>query len=349
MRISEERLASEARATQFRPDMLEKVIQLIGLLNGLRGHPFLGGRIALKGGTALNLFVFNVPRLSVDVDLNYIGAVDRETMLAERPDFERAIQDVCAREGLTVRRMPHEHGGGKWRLRYGSATGQEGGLELDVNFMLRVPLWPTTVLDSQPVGSYQARQVPVCEIHELLAGKLAALLARRQARDLFDVHRALRLPDLDVERLRVAFVVYGAMQRRDWRTVSIGDVSFAPRDLEDELLPVLRTGDWPTGRDLEAHGARLVEECREALGAVLPLADRERRFLDLLLDEGVVDPGVITADAGLQEQIRLHPMLAWKALNVREYVQRARGEPESEPADRQRSSSASLGQTAAHG
>ncbi len=68
-------------------ETLEKVIRLLGLLNALRSHPFLKGRIALKGGTALNLFVFDVPRLSVDIDLNYIGARDRDTMLAERPRF----------------------------------------------------------------------------------------------------------------------------------------------------------------------------------------------------------------------------------------------------------------------
>ena len=85
MKISPERLAAEAEATGFRPDVLEKVAQLLTLLNALRSHPFLGGKLALKGGTALNLFIFNVPRLSVDIDLNYIGTENRDGMLAERP------------------------------------------------------------------------------------------------------------------------------------------------------------------------------------------------------------------------------------------------------------------------
>lgn len=71
------------------------------------------GKLALKGGTALNLFVFDVPRLSVDIDLNYVGAADRENMLAERPKIEQAVHAVFARQGLTVRRMPTEHAGGK--------------------------------------------------------------------------------------------------------------------------------------------------------------------------------------------------------------------------------------------
>ena len=74
MRISPQKLSAEAESTGFRPDLLEKVAHLLGLLNAMQSHPFLKGKLALKGGTALNLFVFNVPRLSVDIDLNYVGA-----------------------------------------------------------------------------------------------------------------------------------------------------------------------------------------------------------------------------------------------------------------------------------
>jgi predicted nucleotidyltransferase component of viral defense system len=67
-------LQREAEATGFRAEALEKVLWLLDLLEGFRSHPFLKSRMALKGGTALNLFVFEVPRLSVDIDLNYTGA-----------------------------------------------------------------------------------------------------------------------------------------------------------------------------------------------------------------------------------------------------------------------------------
>jgi len=113
LKISPERLVAEAEATGFRPEVLEKAAQLLGLLNALQSHPFLREKLVLKGGTALNLFVFDVPRLSVDIDLNYVGAEDREGMLAERPKVEQATQAVFAREGFSVRRMPEEHAGAK--------------------------------------------------------------------------------------------------------------------------------------------------------------------------------------------------------------------------------------------
>lgn len=119
--------------------MLGKVGLLLQLLDAVRSHPFLKDKLVLKGGTALNLFIFDVPRLSIDIDLNYVGAVEREVMLAERPKVEEALQAVFSREGFTVRRMPAEHAGGKWQLRYPSAGGQGGNLEVDVNFMFRIP------------------------------------------------------------------------------------------------------------------------------------------------------------------------------------------------------------------
>ena len=246
MRISAEKLIAEAQATGFRPDVLEKVAHLLGLLDAVRSHPFLRDKLALKGGTALNLFVFDVPRLSVDIDLNYVGAESRSAMLEERPRLEEALQAVFGREDFTVRRMPSEHAGGKWSLRYPTAAGQTGRIDVDVNYMYRVPLWPIRSADSHPVGSWQATDIPMLDIHELAAGKLAALLSRRRARDLFDCRQLLLLDTLDPSRLRIAFVVYGAMNRRDWRTVTVDDVAFDPRELSSQLLPSLpgQRGCW---------------------------------------------------------------------------------------------------------
>lgn len=318
MKISPEKLAAEAQATGFRPDVLEKVAHLLGLLDAMRSHPFLKGKLVLKGGTALNLFVFDVPRLSVDIDLNYVGAEDRDGMLAERPKVEQAVQAVFAREGFTVRRMPEEHAGGKWSLRYESAPGRSGNLEVDINFMFRVPLWPVVTSDSHSVGTWRAIGIPVLDRHELAAGKLAALLAQTGA-DLFDSHRILQMENLDPNRLRIGFVVFGAMNRKDWRTVSSDDVDFDAMDLARQLVPTLRVNAAEVQAESAEYGERLVRECREGLSAVLPFTDPERAFLDLLLDRGVIDPTLLTADESLQRRIQSQPLLEWKALNVRKH------------------------------
>ena len=319
MKVSPEKLAAEAEMTGFRPDMLEKAAHLLGLLDALRSHPFLKKKLVLKGGTALNLFIFDVPRLSVDIDLNYVGAVDRDGMLAERPKVEQAVQAVFAREGFTVRRMPEEHAGGKWLLRYENASGRSSNLEVDINFMFRIPLWPVISRDSHPIEAWRATDIPMLDRHELAAGKLVALLPRRQVRDLFDSHRILRMDDLDFHRLRIGFVLYGAMNRKDWRTISVDDVDFDAVDLIKQLLPTLRVNMSEIRGESTEFGTRLVRECREGLSMLLPFTDSERAFLDLLLDQGEIDSALLTSDTFLQQRIQSHPLLGWKALSVRSY------------------------------
>jgi hypothetical protein len=324
MRLTPAELSGLAAETGFQPEPLEKVLNLLELLEGLRSHPFLSDRLVLKGGTALNLFLLAVPRLSVDIDVNYVGALDREVMLAERPRLETAIQAVCSRQGLSVGRMPSEHAGGKWRLRHERAEGGTGSLELDVNFLMRTPLWDPEVRDSVSLGTFAALRIPVVDRHELAAGKLAALFSRAASRDLFDVRALLRRGGFDEDRLRLAFVLYGGMSRRDWRTVSVGDVRLEPREVEQRLLPLLRAEVAPTRQEVPAWAERLVEECRELVSGLLPFTPREAEFLERLNGVGELVPEVLTDDPRLQERIRDHPALLWKALNVRRYVEGGR-------------------------
>ena len=319
MIFSSSEIAAVAESTGFRAQMVEKVLHLLNLLNALNSHPFLRGKWVLKGGTALNMFMLDLPRLSVDIDLNYIGRLDREEMLVDRPKFEQAAQAVFSREGFATRRVPDEHAGGKWRLSYRSFTGQSGNLEVDLNFMFRQPLWDVQIVDSHPFGDFQAKSIPVLELHELAAGKLAALLARGQARDLFDCQRILSMIDLERDRLRTAFVVYGGMNRKDWRTVSIDDVNFDPSELTRSLIPILDISAIREHESPREFGARLVRECREGLSMVLPFNDAERKFLDLLLDRGEIDSTILTTDETLRERIQRQPLLQWKSLNVRQH------------------------------
>ena len=308
-----------AESTGFNANLIEKVLHLLHLLSMLISHPFLKGKLALKGGSALNLFLFNIPRLSVDIDLNYIGAIERDKMMADRPKIEQAFQAVFSREGFTVKRKPVEHAGGKWRMSYQSFTGSSGNLEVDLNFMFRQPLWDVRSVDSQFLGDLRATNIPVLDIHELAAGKLCALMARQQGRDLFDSHQLLNHNDLKQKQLRLAFVVYGAMNRKDWRTVSLQDIDFAADELSHQLLPLFHMKSATGDESPVSYGKRLVKECRDRLSVVLPFTDSETEFLNLLLDKGEIVPSLLTTDKDLQERISRHPLLDWKALNVREY------------------------------
>ena len=86
------------------------------------------------------------------------------------------------------------------------------------------------------------------------------------------------------------------------------------------LLPTLNVRGRGDHISSAEYGRRLVEECREALSAVLPIAENERAFLDLLLDRGEITPSLLADDVSLQDRIRRQPLLEWKALNVQQHV-----------------------------
>lgn len=317
MIVSRETLLKQAG--EYRPEILEKVLYLMRLLELLNGHPYLKNRLVLKGGTALNLFEFDLPRLSVDIDLNYIGSADLETMKAERPKIEQAITDVCNRAEITVERRATEHAGGKWQLRYPSALGGGGNLQLDINFMLRLPLWPVVLKDSRKVGEFQVKQIPLLDINELAAAKFVALLARHVARDLFDAHQLLTKVALDDARLRLAFVVYGAMNIEDWRKVSVDQLAFDAAELKQNLIPVLRQAIVAEVEKDREWAERLVAGTKAGLQRLLPLREAELQFLEILLEKAEIKAELITKDGQQIERISQQPMLHWKALNGRQF------------------------------
>ncbi len=318
MMLSKQQLQREANATGFKMEHLEKVFILMDLLSDFSTFPQLKNKIVLKGGTALNLFFFNLPRLSVDIDLNYIGNIDREAMLADRPHIEQIIAAICERRGLALDRSPKRHAGGKMTWRYPSALGNTGNLEIDLNFMFRVPLWPVEYQSSCMVGSYQVNNIPILNKHELSAGKLTALLDRKTGRDIFDAHHLLTQFSLDNKQLRLALVVYSAINRKiDLRKISPQDVSANFDDLRMRLVPLLKRNEV-NSQSLASWAENLVQQSQKAFQRLLPLTNQETEFLNLLLDKGKVEPELLTDERFLIENIKNHPAIRWSAQNVQQ-------------------------------
>ena len=275
--------------------------------------------LALKGGTALNLFYFNLPRLSVDIDLNYIGAVDREKMMEERNELEAILLGLCQRSGFTAKKVAIEHAGGKWRLNYNGVIQPSGNLEIDLSYMYRVVFWPIVLKDSCMVGNYQAKNIPLLSYDELAAGKIAALMARKASRDLYDAHRLLVNSqfqrEINMNHLRLVFIVYGGMNRHDWRTLKLEDIGFDSVELKNKLVPVLNQKDLQN----TSLASQMIAECQHDLTGLLPFTENEMQFLNKLLDDGEIEPSLITSDAGMQVKISTHPGLLWKSQHVKKF------------------------------
>jgi predicted nucleotidyltransferase component of viral defense system len=316
MSISRERLRDAAARTGFRDAALEKVIRLGELLADVFRHPVLGQALALKGGTALNLGFGPPSRLSVDLDFNYVARVEREAMLRDRPEVERALERVAMGRGYRVQRSRHDHAARKLYLGYQSASGSPDRIEVDLNFLFRLPLgevevarlWQPDDVDRPP-----ARLVPA---EELAAGKLCALLDRAAPRDLYD---AIRLPSRlgdrwGSSRFRRVFVALAGVLARplfDYGPDRFDRVT--EEAVQTQLHPVLTSGDKPSAEALR----------EQAWSAVMPLLDLnpgEREYCERL-QAGDLRPELLFPEGGdLGDRVRRHPALLWKAQNARDHA-----------------------------
>jgi predicted nucleotidyltransferase component of viral defense system len=313
-----QRIAAEMRLPAA---TLEKVLRLLDVLQAIAEDRELKTRVALKGGTALNVFHLRLDRLSVDMDLNYVGAVDRAAMEADRPLVDEALLRLLEAQGYQVRRQPPGHAGGKWVARYGSALGGGASIEVDLNYMARGPLFGVQTMTSTPLGGVSATGISVLDLHEVVAGKLVVLLDRRAARDLFDARRILETQTLDWSLVRVGVLAWGAAGRRDWREASLDDIGGDPRELRQKLAICLPQDFFEAAGGVDRWIADSVAICRAGLAPLFERTVGETVFLDRLLDAGEVDPSGLAASDAVKARVAVMPMLAWKAQNVRAHLQ----------------------------
>jgi predicted nucleotidyltransferase component of viral defense system len=190
---------------------------------------FAGGQFALKGGTAINLFIRDMPRLSVDLDLVFLDhSLPREDALARINEaLEQAAERLSTRGYLVHPLSTPEAGETKLLVRRGRIE-----VKIEVNYVMRGTVYPVRIASLTP----QARdtlladiEVPVVSLADVYGGKLAAAMDRQHPRDLFDVMQLLAHEGI-TPQIRRAFVVYLASHNRP-----VHEVLFpAPRDIAQE-------------------------------------------------------------------------------------------------------------------
>ena len=171
---------------------------------------------ALKGGTAINFFVRDFPRLSVDIDLVYLPVEDRVATLR---GIDAALLRIAAAvsramPGIKVREQRPAGGGGVVKLTLRTASGAE--VKIEPSTVLRGSLFPTIDRTLAPKAAKMfGRSVTmrVVSLPDLYGGKLCAALDRQHPRDLFDVHGLFEEEGL-TDDIRRAFVVFLASHDR---------------------------------------------------------------------------------------------------------------------------------------
>lgn len=242
----------------------------VRLLLSIAPDVFAGGLFAMKGGTALNLFVHDMPRLSVDIDLVYLNHADsRQVALANIDREMAALRDRLNARNLTVAAVPRTLEGDSTLLINKGAV----QVKVEANFVFRGTVLPPVnrALSQKTADAFAAElEVPLLAVDELYGSKFVAAMDRQHPRDLFDVlqmYEAGGISDAAVE----CFVTYLAGHKRP-----IHEVLFATAKdvaLEYKSAFVGMTAKPVPLDDLLA--------CRERLFKELParLTENHRHFL----------------------------------------------------------------------
>jgi predicted nucleotidyltransferase component of viral defense system len=167
---------------------------------------------ALKGGTAINLFIHDMPRLSVDSDLTYLPIESREVFLQNIEIELLKMKQTIEQLGVMVKTVPMKNGSISKLQVYSN----NGMIKIEPNFVLRGTVFPCEekeLCDKAQDQFLKFMRIKTLSVADLYGGKICAALDRYHPRDLFDIKLLLENQGL-TEAVRQAFIVYLASGSR---------------------------------------------------------------------------------------------------------------------------------------
>lgn len=308
-------LGKQAKEFGFVRDAYEKMSRLAVILQFIGAERELSPQLALKGGTAINLAVFDLPRLSVDIDMDFSVNLPREEMQEERNRINELLGRYMAAEGYTLRdKSKHTHALDSFVFSYTNAAGNPDNIKVEINYMLRCHALPIAETNIQtalfPV--FTARMVAPIEI---FASKIVALSGRAAIRDLYDLNNMIQFgvfaePDLTL--LRKCAILYQAIAGE----VGEKGIGFSKADritarmVKTDLLPMIRHAE-------RFDFAAAKERVATFLSDMLIMTDKETAFLQRF-SEGYYEPGLLFDDKDIVSRIENHPMAIWRTRRIKE-------------------------------
>lgn len=287
--------------TGFEVSKLERVYRLTSFLGSIEEKEVLKN-LALKGGTAINLVYFDFPRLSVDIDLNYVGSLDREEAKRDQDRIAESMKSLGENlgYGVTGKRPYAQH---TYFLKYPDIRGIKSYIKVEINFMYResVPEEDYRILNT-PFPELEGIEAKVLKPEELFASKLAVLVEKERPRDLYDAYRIYESNvDIDWDLMRKCFVFYATFKGgyRNWKK----EVELSRNRYCNELKPFL-SGDAPSLKEV-------VKGAQKSLDKMLELSAGEREYIKKFYDEKSCIPSILFGGEGM-DRLKDHPQVKYQ-------------------------------------
>jgi predicted nucleotidyltransferase component of viral defense system len=307
--LTNKELDSFVKESGFLKNSLEKMFRLLDVLVTLKSNPVTKDAFVLKGGTALNLFILEFPRISIDIDLNYIHFVSKSDMLKERKLITSEIQKLFSSE-YQIEMTKEVYALSQVAFHYQTMSSSTDTLKLDINYLIRIPLLNPKVRRFEHFG--QDVEFLCLDYQEILASKIIALLSRYTPRDVFDVYQMIVSPlNVDNRILRSLLIFYSIVG--DTNIFDLFNLKFelvTQNDIQNKLSPMLRRRTYP-------DRGELVTRIEKFLTPFLALTDKETDAIHNFYNTGQLDFDIFFPQKQIQKKIRISPSLEWKIQNIR--------------------------------
>jgi len=308
-------IGRQAKELGFVRDTFEKVCRLADVLKFFENDDILSRCLALKGGTAINLTIFNLPRLSVDIDLDFSENISRDEMLEKRPIITERISKYMNANGYVLSgKSKQHHALDSFVFEYENAGGMKDNIKIEINYMIRCHILP--VMRRKVNLPWLSEELSVLSVApmEIFASKIVALLNRTAPRDLYDIHNLLELglfDESEQDMLKKCVVFYSCIGSETvHKEFSFESLDKMPQNkIKTDLLPVLRFGAY-----FDLKPAR--EKVTDYLKELLLLTPQEKEFIECF-GKGGYKPELIF-DGDMLNNISAHPMAIWKCNKTKE-------------------------------
>jgi predicted nucleotidyltransferase component of viral defense system len=308
-------LTNIAQYNKFNRDTLEKVLRLSELLKLFNENEEFQGKYVLKGGTAINLCLFDFPRLSVDIDMNFNSNASKEEMLEMRELHRKLISAFVALDGYTIDpKSRFTFTLDSYLLKYTNAAGSRDNIKIELNYSNRIQiLEPVNYELSSKIIDNES--VLALNKIELYGSKIAALIGRTTARDVFDVFQLINdkiLLGNELEMLKKCSIFY-LLTSNEFQPLgdllnqfkkNMENMSFSA--IKRNLIPLLHVGETI---DINVF----IQTVNQFIETLFELTEAEQKYIDFF-NAGEFNPELLF-DKAIANRLKEHPMVLWKMMN----------------------------------
>ena len=297
-----------SKETTYQVDLLEKVYRLTELLKEITSTE-LKNILVLKGGTAINFIHLDLPRLSVDIDMDYIGSTDKDYMLDEREKIDRLSRKIFNILDYEPE-LKKVYALDRYDLYYNNSVGNRDRIKLEINYLKRSTILKPVEMNFDHIFELEEFKVLTLKIEELFGRKLNALVRRATPKDLYDIYRLIKSSlKYDMDLMKKCFI-FSLCLNGDPREIEY-DVfeEITPHDVWTSLTPLLRKEEKIEFDDME-------KEVKPVLGYMCDFSEREEKFIQTFFDDKEYKIEILFEDNIYNENVLEHPGIEWRLKNL---------------------------------